>query len=121
MKHFLAALAIVLSACGGAVSVTQTEPRPNINLAPHAEKLRLQLGDAVKDAWIIPGNSPKPDWHRKAIISHDEALAAAGRSKQGREYPIILNIYCGADTKKAQELILRLFLFQIMFYQQSKI
>jgi len=68
-------------------------------------RIAVRRAAALGDAWIIPGNSPKTDWHRKAIVSHDEALAAAGRSRQGREYPIILNIYCGADTKKSQELI----------------
>jgi alkanesulfonate monooxygenase SsuD/methylene tetrahydromethanopterin reductase-like flavin-dependent oxidoreductase (luciferase family) len=65
-------------------------------------RIAVKKAAEIGDAWIIPGNSPKPDWYEMAMSNHDEALAKSGRSRTGREYPIIVNVYCGADTKSAQ-------------------
>ena len=55
------------------------------------------------DGWIIPGNSPKEGWFERAIGIHDEELAAAGKVREGRDYPIILSVYVDSDTERAQE------------------
>lgn len=54
------------------------------------------------DAWLTPGNSPDPDWSTKALRWHDEALVQTGRSSDGREYPIVMEMYCAETTDKAR-------------------
>ncbi|MGI5242226.1 LLM class flavin-dependent oxidoreductase [Dactylosporangium sp. CA-139066] len=60
-----------------------------------------QLGDA----WIIPGNSPIPDWHVNAMKNHDDALAKAGKPKEGREYPMVVNVYVAPSLEQARETV----------------
>ena len=68
---------------------------------PISVRKAAELGDA----WIIPGNSPKPDWHVNAMANHDEALAQAGKSREGREYPMIVNVYTGTSMQEARETV----------------
>lgn len=57
------------------------------------------------DAWFAPGNSPKPHWVEKAMGWHDDELAIQGRARDGREYPIILQLFCGPSTAEAQTTV----------------
>ena len=54
------------------------------------------------DAWLAPGNSPLPNYLRNALSLHDEALAEAGRSREGRDYPVMLEVYCAETTEQAR-------------------
>ncbi|MER6176184.1 LLM class flavin-dependent oxidoreductase [Streptosporangium sp. NPDC001681] len=68
---------------------------------PISVRKAAELGDA----WIIPGNSPKPGWHVKAMANHDDALAKAGKSREGREYPMIVNVFCAPTTQLARDTV----------------
>lgn len=68
-------------------------------------KISVRKAAELGDAWIMPGNSPKPGWYQQAMANHDDALAKAGKSREGREYPIIANVYCGADTERARAFV----------------
>lgn len=37
---------------------------------------------------------------------HDAALAEAGKSREGREYPIIVQLFCGETTESARAMAL---------------
>jgi alkanesulfonate monooxygenase SsuD/methylene tetrahydromethanopterin reductase-like flavin-dependent oxidoreductase (luciferase family) len=54
------------------------------------------------DAWFAPGNSPKPNWLQRAMEWHDTALADAGKTREGREYPLIVQLYCGETFEGAR-------------------
>lgn len=58
------------------------------------------------DAWFAPGNSPNPHYLEKALALHDRALAEVGKSREGREYPLIVELYCGPDDQTALEAAL---------------
>jgi alkanesulfonate monooxygenase SsuD/methylene tetrahydromethanopterin reductase-like flavin-dependent oxidoreductase (luciferase family) len=68
---------------------------------PTSVRKAAQLGDA----WIIPGNSPIPDWHVNAMTNHDDALAKAGKAREGREYPMVVNVFVGSDTERARATV----------------
>lgn len=68
---------------------------------PISVRKAAELGDS----WIIPGNSPIPNWHVDAMANHDEALARAGKSRVGREYPMVVNVYVGPDTDEARRAV----------------
>lgn len=68
---------------------------------PISVRKAAQLGDA----WIIPGNSPKPNWHVDAMANHDDALGKAGKRREGREYPMIVNVYTGRTNDEARETV----------------
>jgi alkanesulfonate monooxygenase SsuD/methylene tetrahydromethanopterin reductase-like flavin-dependent oxidoreductase (luciferase family) len=77
---------------------------PPIWVGAGAEK-SVQRAAAIGDAWFAPGNSPKPGWLQNAIGWHDEALASAGKSREGREYPVVLQLFCAETTEEAQRLV----------------
>ena len=57
---------------------------------------------SLGDAWFAPGNSPKPNWLETAMDWHDSELEQGGRSREGREYPIIVQLYCGETDEAAR-------------------
>lgn len=65
---------------------------------PFAIKRAAQLGDA----WILPGNAPSEGWYERSMAQHDEALAAAGKSREGRQYPMVCSVFCGSDGDAAR-------------------
>lgn len=67
-----------------------------------AIKRAARLGDA----WLAPGNSPKADYLEKSIAIHDEALAAAGKSREGRQYPVGSEMFCAGSRQEAIDLAL---------------
>lgn len=69
-------------------------------------KQAVRRAARLGDAWWAPGTSPNRDYPMKAIVLHDEALAEAGKTREGREYPIGLELYCGATDDEAMELAL---------------
>jgi alkanesulfonate monooxygenase SsuD/methylene tetrahydromethanopterin reductase-like flavin-dependent oxidoreductase (luciferase family) len=77
---------------------------PPIWVGAGAEK-SVQRAARVGDAWFAPGNSPKPNWLETAMVWHDTELAAAGKSREGREYPIVLQLYCAETTQEAREQV----------------
>ncbi len=66
-----------------------------------AIKKAAELGDA----WIVPGNAPSEGWYESRIAMHDAALEMVGKTKDAREYPILLNIHCADSTEKAQHAV----------------
>lgn len=66
-------------------------------------KQSVRRAARLGDAWWAPGTSPNRDYPLKAIALHDEALAEAGKSRDGREYPIGLELFCGATDESALE------------------
>jgi alkanesulfonate monooxygenase SsuD/methylene tetrahydromethanopterin reductase-like flavin-dependent oxidoreductase (luciferase family) len=77
---------------------------PPIWIGAGAEK-SVQRAARIGDAWFAPGNSPKPNWLQTAMGWHDAELAANGRSRDGREYPIVLQLYCAETTEEAREQV----------------
>lgn len=63
----------------------------------------IERAARLGDAWIAPGNAPAEGWFEKAVALHDQALTAAGKQREGREYPIIHELYIGDDTESAIE------------------
>ncbi len=53
------------------------------------------------DAWFAPGNSPYPSYLEKALALHDGELEEVGKTREGREYPLIVELYCGRDDETA--------------------
>ncbi len=70
------------------------------------------------DAWFAPGNSPSPRYLVKALALHDQALAEAGKTREGREYPLIVELFCGPDDKTAVELALPYMEREYMIYSE---
>ncbi|WP_203986643.1 LLM class flavin-dependent oxidoreductase, partial [Sphaerisporangium rufum] len=68
-------------------------------------RVSVRKAAELGDAWIIPGNSPKPGWHLQAMENHDDALAGAGKPREGREYPMVVNVFCGPDLERARETV----------------
>lgn len=66
-------------------------------------KLSVKRAARLGDAWWAPGTSPNRDYAFKAIRLHDEALVEAGKSREGREYPIGLELFCGPTDEIAME------------------
>jgi alkanesulfonate monooxygenase SsuD/methylene tetrahydromethanopterin reductase-like flavin-dependent oxidoreductase (luciferase family) len=64
-----------------------------------AIKRSARLGDA----WYAPGNSPKKNYLRDSIALHDEVLAEVGKKREGREYPVNVELYCAPTTEQAWE------------------
>lgn len=50
-------IATQLCACASAVAVKTGNPRPNINLGKSEQKMKLDLGSAVRDTFKQPGNN----------------------------------------------------------------
>jgi alkanesulfonate monooxygenase SsuD/methylene tetrahydromethanopterin reductase-like flavin-dependent oxidoreductase (luciferase family) len=61
----------------------------------------VQRAARLGDAWLAPGNSPNPDYLPKHLAIHDEALAAAGKPREGRDYPVGVELYCAPTTEQA--------------------
>ena len=59
----------------------------------------------LADAWIAPGNAPKHGWYEHSMELHDEALAAAGKSHEGRQHPVIVNLFCAPTDEEAESKI----------------
>lgn len=68
-------------------------------------KVSVRKAAELGDAWIIPGNSPTPGWHVTAMDNHDDALRRAGKSREGREYPMVVNVFVGPNRAAAQALV----------------
>lgn len=58
------------------------------------------------DAWYAPGNSPNPEYLRKAVATYDGALAEYGRTDAVVERPVGVELYCAATTERAWEEVL---------------
>lgn len=58
------------------------------------------------DAWIMPGNAPAEGWFERATTTYRDALVAAGKQLEPREYPMTINLFVGSDTEEARELVL---------------
>lgn len=69
-------------------------------------KQAVRRAARLGDAWWAPGTSPNRDYPMKAIVLHDQALAEAGKPREGREYPIGLELFCAATDDEALELAL---------------
>jgi len=70
--------------------------------APVAVRRAATLGDA----WLAPGNAPDPRYLPRALSWHDEALAEAGKPREGREYPVMVELFCGQTDAEAREAAL---------------
>lgn len=79
------------------------ENGPQIWIGAGAEG-SVKRAATIGDAWFAPGNSPKPNWNETAMRWHEEALADAGKPREGREYPIIVQLFCGDTTESAREM-----------------
>jgi alkanesulfonate monooxygenase SsuD/methylene tetrahydromethanopterin reductase-like flavin-dependent oxidoreductase (luciferase family) len=66
-------------------------------------KPAVRRAAVMGDAWFAPGNSPNPRYLEKALALHDQALTQAGKSPEGREYPLIVELFCGPDDETAIE------------------
>jgi hypothetical protein len=88
-------LVTLSAALGGCtLSVTASQPRPNIALSARAEKLTLQLKDNVRDTYQVPAQQGiKPinvnDWHVSLRAGFD---AAFKNSFQGSGDQLVLSI-----------------------------
>ena len=67
--------------------------------AKNAVRRAARLGDA----WYAPGNSPKRGYLERTLALHDEELLAAGKSREGREYPVGVELFCAPTTELAVE------------------
>lgn len=66
-------------------------------------KAAIRRAARLGDAWYAPGNSPKRGFLEGALQVHDEALAKAGKSREGREYPVGVELYCAPTSERAVE------------------
>lgn len=61
----------------------------------------VQRAARLADAWLAPGNAPDPRYLPRAMRWHDTELAEAGISREGREYPVMIELYVGESREKA--------------------
>ena len=77
------------------------KPMPPIWIGANGEKTVRGAGRAGADAWIAPPNV-KINWVKGHLQYYKEGLEEAGLETEGREYPIIRELYI-ADTDKQAE------------------
>jgi hypothetical protein len=86
---------LLFAALGGCtLSVTASQPRPNIALSARTEKLSLQLKDNVRDKYQVPAQQGIKsinvnDWHVSLRSGFDAAFRGAF---QGSGDPLVLTI-----------------------------
>jgi alkanesulfonate monooxygenase SsuD/methylene tetrahydromethanopterin reductase-like flavin-dependent oxidoreductase (luciferase family) len=62
----------------------------------------VQRAARLGDAWLTPGNSPKPDYAPRHVKIYDEALVAAGKPTEGIERPLLKEMYVAEDAATAR-------------------
>lgn len=77
---------------------------PPIWVGAGAEK-SVQRAARIGDGWFAPGNSPKPGWLERAMEWHDAELVSVGKQRSGREYPIVVQLYCAESTEEARATV----------------
>lgn len=103
---------------GHTISVPPHQPGgPPIWIGAGA-KPAVKRAARMGDAWFAPGNSPNPRYLEKALALHDQALAEAGKTRNGREYPAIVELFCGADEQAAVEAALPFIEKEYMIYSE---
>jgi len=67
--------------------------------AKNAVRRAARLGDA----WYAPGNSPKPEFLQTSLDLYNAELERHGKPREGREYPVGVELYCAPTTERAVE------------------
>lgn len=68
-------------------------------------EVTIRRAARIADAWIAPGNAPTRGWYEDSLAVHDDALAAAGRTRAGRSYPVVVNLFCAPTDDEAERRI----------------
>ena len=103
---------------GHAISVPPHQPGGPPIWIGAGGKPAVKRAARLGDAWLAPGNAPSPRYLPKALALHDQALAEAGKTREGREYPLIVELFCGPDDRTAVESALPYMEREYMIYSE---